>query len=372
MGPASYDVVISGAGPAGCAAAITLADYAPDLRICLIDAGHGGARKAGDTVPPLIAPILRHLGLWPTFLSSGHKPAHRSVSAWGALHIATNEYFFLGSDTAWQLDRRVFEQSLTEAAAARLSRFETGVIAGCRQTGGCLTVTLKSGAVLTARYAIDATGRAAALSRMMTASPVIFDRLVGCLAFAPDSQTERNELLIESFEAGWWYTACLPRGRRVVACMTDAEQIRPLGLRSAEGFRARLANTRYVEAVTNGDGPLDGPHVLAANSRLTEAQPGLPLLPAGDAAFATDPICGQGIVNALRGGVYAAYAVADWLLREDPKGLDRYRAWVHASFASYQMVLRDFYAVEARWPDHPFWRRRQTARLVPAPEGIRQ
>jgi len=63
-------------------------------------------------------------------------------------------------------------------------------------------VTLKSGAVLTARYAIDATGRAAALSRMMTASPVIFDRLVGCLAFAPDSQTERNELLIESFEAG--------------------------------------------------------------------------------------------------------------------------------------------------------------------------
>ena len=42
MGPASYDVVISGAGPAGCAAAITLADYAPDLRICLIDAGHGG------------------------------------------------------------------------------------------------------------------------------------------------------------------------------------------------------------------------------------------------------------------------------------------------------------------------------------------
>jgi hypothetical protein len=36
-----------------------------------------------------------------------------------------------------------------------------------------------------------------------------------------------GELLVESFADGWWYTASLPNGRRIVACMTDADQIRP-------------------------------------------------------------------------------------------------------------------------------------------------
>lgn len=372
MDAACYDAVILGAGPAGCAAAITLADHAPDLRVCLIDAGLGGKGKVGDRVPPSIAPILRHLGLWSTFLAGGHQPEHRSVSAWGGPHITTNEYLFLGSDTAWRLDRGVFEQTLTEAAAARVNCFETDVIASCRQTGGVLDMTLKSGASLTARYAIDATGRAAAVSRLLSAPPMIFDRLVGCFSFAPDSQNERHELLVESFEAGWWYSSCLPRGGRIVACMTDADQVRRLDLRTAEGFRALLEDTRYLKTVGLGDAPLDGPHVLPANSRLAEVRPSLPLLPAGDAAFAADPICGQGIVNALRGGVYVAYAVADWLLRDDPMGFNRYRAWLQGSFASYQTVLRGFYAREARWPDHPFWHRRHTAGLTEAPQGMRQ
>src|SRR4051794_28056144 len=111
---AAFDVVIAGAGAAGCAAAITLSHYAPDLRICVIDAGHGRAGKVGDTVPPLIAPILRHLGLWDSFLIGGHRPAYRSASAWGGPSIATNEYLFLGAGSAWQLDRATFERSLVE------------------------------------------------------------------------------------------------------------------------------------------------------------------------------------------------------------------------------------------------------------------
>jgi len=39
---ADFDVLIAGAGPAGCATALSLADFAPDLRVGLIDGGPVG------------------------------------------------------------------------------------------------------------------------------------------------------------------------------------------------------------------------------------------------------------------------------------------------------------------------------------------
>jgi flavin-dependent dehydrogenase len=266
---------------------------------------------------------------------------------------------FLGAGAAWHLDRVALERSLVEAAISRTAHFETGQIAGCRETGNGLTVSVKTGAVLSARYAIDATGRTAALSRMMGTRPMILDRLVGCVAYTRDDQVERNELMVESFADGWWYTASLPHGRRVVACMTDADQIRSLGLGSPDGYRALLARTLYIGAVRDHDAPLDGLQIYPANSRRTTIRADLPLLPAGDAAFTVDPVCGQGIVNALRSGVYAAYAVADWLQTNDERKLRRYRTWLEAAHAVYRTDLRACYATEARWSHHPFWRRRQ-------------
>jgi flavin-dependent dehydrogenase len=333
-----------------------MSQHAPGLRVCLIDAGRGG--RVGDTVPPLIAPILRHLGVWDSFFAGGHRPAYRSASAWGRLPIGTNEYLFLGAGPAWQLDRATFDRSLVEAAIPRVARFDADLIVGCKETDDGLAISMKTGATLSARYAIDATGRTAALSRMLGAPRLTFDRLIGCVAYTQDNRIDRNELVLESFASGWWYTAGLPHGRRIVACMTDANQIRSLGLASPDSYRLLLAGTRHVGTLQDHDAPLEGPHIHPANSRRTVISASVPLLPAGDAAFAVDPICGQGIVNALRSGIYAAYAVADWLRASDERGLGRYRAWIDAACAAYRVALRDFYATEARWPDHSFWRRR--------------
>jgi flavin-dependent dehydrogenase len=83
-----------------------------------------------------------------------------------------------------------------------------------------------------------------------------------------------------------------------------------------------------------------------------------PLIAVGDAASRFDPISAQGIVKALRSGIFASYAVADWLRRGDPAGLRRYRTLVQREFAAYRRTLRDYYALEQRWPDRPFWQRR--------------
>ena len=46
----------------------------------------------------------------------------------------------------------------------------------------------------------------------------------------------------------------------------------------------------------------------------------VPLLCVGDAASSFDPVSGQGILKALRSGVFASYAVADWLRQGDARG----------------------------------------------------
>jgi flavin-dependent dehydrogenase len=79
----------------------------------------------------------------------------------------------------------------------------------------------------------------------------------------------------------------------------------------------------------------------------------------GDAASCFDPVSGQGIVKALRSGIFAAYDIADLLCREDSGGLGRYRRFVADEFAGYLQALHAYYALESRWLDRPFWQRRQ-------------
>jgi len=85
----------------------------------------------------------------------------------------------------------------------------------------------------------------------------------------------------------------------------------------------------------------------------------LPIIAVGDAASCFDPISGQGIVKALRSGVFASYAAADFLCRGDDTGLARYRSLTVREFAAYRQTLADYYAPERRWAERPFWQGRQ-------------
>jgi hypothetical protein len=69
-------------------------------------------------------------------------------------------------------------------------------------------------------------------------------------------------------------------------------------------------------------------------------------------------------LKALRSGIFASYAVAD-ALRGDPTGLARYRALMKREISAYRQTLADFYALEQRWTERPFWQRRQHASAEP-------
>jgi 2-polyprenyl-6-methoxyphenol hydroxylase-like FAD-dependent oxidoreductase len=355
---ADFDVLIAGGGPAGCAAALSLADFAPRLRVGLIAPGETGVPHIGETVPPHIKPLLVHLGLWPQFAAFNHCPSYRTMSAWGDERLGSNEFLLHAHQTGWRLDRGAFNRMLLDAASTRVATRFTAKMVSAQRDDDAWRLALSDGTQPRARFVVDATGNEAALARQCRLPKTQTDRLVACCLHTLSRSDGTEGLMIESFAEGWIYTAALPGDRRIVACMTDADRVRALQLSHTDGFTALLAATTHVRhVVAIGDKPAR-PTIWPASSRLFGTDPALRLLCVGDAGSRYDPVSGQGIVKALRGGIFASYAIADWLQRADDRGLHRYRLMLQREFAHYQDTLKAYYAQEQRWTRNPFWRRR--------------
>jgi 2-polyprenyl-6-methoxyphenol hydroxylase-like FAD-dependent oxidoreductase len=355
---ADFDVLIAGAGPAGCATALSLADFAPDLRVCLIDAGAGSERRIGETVPPVIEAVLAHLGLLHQFRRDGHCPSYRTLASWGDSRLRTNEFLLHPRQTGWRLDRTVFDWMLADAASARVTSFAKANATALAQSPEGWRLSLSDGTEHSTRFVVDATGNAAALARQCGLPRTNIDRLVGCFLRVGSRSDGTEGLIIESFPKGWWYTAAVPGSGRVVACMTDVDHVRSMQLSRIDCFMDLLSQTSHVRRTAEIGDASKRPTIAPASSRFIAVDPSLPLLCVGDSGSRYDPVSGRGVVKALRGGIFASYAIADWLQRHDGSGLARYRLLLKHEFTAYRETLRGFYAQEQRWPDSPFWRRR--------------
>jgi 2-polyprenyl-6-methoxyphenol hydroxylase-like FAD-dependent oxidoreductase len=369
---AKFDVLIAGAGPAGCAAALSLADFAPELRVGLVDAVRTGEARIGETVSPQIRPLLAHLGVWDEFAADGHLPSFRTMAAWGDSRLGSNEFLFHTYQVGWRLDRAAFDATLVQAATSRSAVHLRSKVVALAHQGEEWLVSLSDGAVHSARFVVDATGRAAAVARRSRLRPENLDHLVGCCLHVASLSDGTEGLMIESFAEGWWYTAAIPGGGRVVACMTDADRVRPLGLSCGQGLKRLLAQTKHVQQVVDISRPIDRPKIYPAGSRRLQGKTTLPLLCVGDAAMCYDPISGQGIVKALRSGIFAAYATGDFLRDGDVRGLSRYQLMLDREFASYRQALRGYYGQERRWPNRLFWRRRTATAVTSCDKTLEQ
>ena len=235
-------------------------------------------------------------------------------------------------------------------------------VAGLALHDGIWTVACDDGTAIAARFAIDATGRAASLARALpgTPRPERLDRLIACIVHFEDCAAPHADTSVETFEDGWWLATPLPDGRRLVALLSDSDIVRQLGVADPRRWQAKLMDTQLIaRAVRNGK-PCAPPRLVPAGTRRQAIPLGLPLLAAGDAAASFDPLSSQGIAKALRAGAFAAYAAADFLESRGVQGLARYRAFADDEFAQYRATWRRIYREETRWPDRSFWRRRHS------------
>ena len=357
---ASYDIVILGGGPAGSATALSLRVHAPDLRVAIVDGVPQDGVRIGETLPPFATALLEHLDVASAFAEQRHRMTHGTAAAWGGEALVENDFLYSARGPGWHLDRAAFDAMLLREAERREVTVIRGRVATVVRNGADWQLILANDDMLSARFVVDATGASAALSRRLGARPIAEDRLVGFSCFFETDAAGDQRTLVESFADGWWYTASLPDGRRVVACMTDADIARRLELSDHVGWSRQLAQTHHTAATVRDATSGDRIVIRAARSRRLATAVGDGWLAVGDAASSVDPLSSQGISRALRSGIFASYAIGDAMVRGVPDALRRYEAFVTREFTHYLSARAKYYALEQRWPSSAFWQRRQS------------
>ena len=356
------DVCIIGGGPAGAAAALTLARYTKH-KVLLAEASDYATPRVGETVSAGIVPLLSYLGAGSVLADEATLPAFGSAASWGSDQVIERDFIYTGRGQGLHLDRQRFDQALAGCLDAAGGTRRTGTRPDAitrRDDGWTLRLDGPEGSELVSvRVIVDATGRPARVARRLGAERRVTDHLVGLVCYldltdGPAVQTT----LVETVPEGWWYTAPLPFGQAVAALMTDADLLRGLGIDSTEAFLARLLTTRHVSVRLVGARPRGEPRVFPAESHVLSQPCGPGWVAAGDAACAFDPLASLGIGYALTSGIQAARIADGWLRGEDSLAL-AYPADIARHAATYAEQSREVYAAERRWADAPFWRRRQ-------------
>jgi flavin-dependent dehydrogenase len=268
------------------------------------------------------------------------------VSCWGSDIPIETAFVASPFGPGWHLDRARFDAGLRDAAA------DAGAVIG--------------GSVGQARASlvIDATGRASAVARAAGGMVERADRLVsvvGLLAAQPGDADART--LVSSTRDGWWFSSLLPDGRRVCGFQTDRDLLDRDLARDPRSWLAALHGVAVLGELTAKARLRAGPRVVVADSRRL----GLPIGQAdpfavGDADMAFDPLSSLGITAAMLSAEEVVPAVMARLGGDPPSveaALRARDASRDARWTRYRDELAEHYQRERRWPDSPFWSRRQ-------------
>lgn len=363
-----FDVLICGAGPAGCATALALRQSGVE-HVGLVDWPLERPWAVGESATPDVGPMLARLGL-PDAMR-GHAPYQGNLSLWGHRR-EIDDFLHRGRGNGWHLDREAFDTMLREAAVARGVRLvRPAKIDQLAWEGRGWALRLSDGSEWQARILVDATGRRAELATRLGATRRRIDALVALGAVVPRPVGGRltGLSLLEPFAFGWWYAAPLPAARdapdapdaRAVVClMTDRDLARQHELRDGNRFRQLWCDTE--ELVRRLPPPVEAPRIASfpAHSACLDRAAGPGWMAVGDALMAFDPLTSSGISGALADGLAAADTLLGWLAGQPmaPSAL----AWARRADTSWRRYLdqrRHHYRAERRWLDSPFWAARQ-------------
>lgn len=327
------DIVIIGAGPAGCAAAITAARAG--LRVILLEGQRFPRHRPGESLHPGVEPIFRQLGVW-NEIEAAHfirHPGHRVLWQGAAEYSA-----FGGTEADPWLGFQAWRPTLDAILLHRVASLGVEVLQPCLARSPIIEDGRLAGIVaergdLRARFTIDASGSRGWLSRRLdqprmgqsstlVASYGYVETRGAAQWFVPE---------LASFQGGWtWVAQVLPtliawtclsfEGRRLgpplpLAGLPDARRF-PVG-RSAADVTWRLASQ--------------------------PAGPGYFL--AGDAAISLDPASAHGVLRALMSGIMAAHLITQ-VFRSglaETSAASTYRNWVDDWFSHDARNLESLY-----------------------------
>lgn len=360
-GPSTFDVLVVGAGPAGSVAATVLARAG--VRVCLVDRAHFPRPKlCGDTLNPGARAVLRRLRLDAAIDAVALPLDGMRVTGDGVTVEARYPDGLRGAS----LSREQVDAALLRAAVAAGAEFREGVAVrapvlkadarGRTVVGVACAGADGEGEEWLAPVTIAADGRRSTLAFALGLSrhPRAPRRwAIGACATGVHGLTSFGEMHIR--QGHYIGVAPLPGGVANLCVVRPAsggdaalqrpQQVLADALASDPMLRERMADARYL-APPMVLGPL-------AVDRVDDAAVPDGLLLAGDAAGFIDPMTGDGIRFAIRGGELAALSAL--------RALEHGWAGVHASLEAAR-----------RQEFQGKWRFNRVLRgLVASPAGVR-
>jgi flavin-dependent dehydrogenase len=366
------DVLVAGGGPAGSAAAISLARLGHT--IVLVDRERPAWRRLGESLAPSAVTLLRELGLEPSSVLRGQLACCSMQSSWGRDALRHTDLTLHPYGCAWHIDRRAFDAALLTAAEDVGVRVLRSAWLRCVAAidGPQWHVELGTGATLEAAWLVDATGRTAVVARSVGAVRARSTRLtaLGAHVDASHPLTETDSL-VEACPSGWWFSAHMPQGRMAVALFCDPWSLPKRRADRGTFWQTALVRTEHTKRRVAATATPSRLFAAVADSARLKPVTGAGWTAVGDAAFAVDPLSSFGVCHALETGMRAATAI-DSALRGDGAALNRYAQLVESRFHESERLRLSFYAMERRFPNAPFWQSVRSTRAPMRSAGARQ
>ena len=281
------DVIVCGAGPAGCAAAITISRASPTARILLLEAGsYPRPKVCGEFLSPEATALYQSLVADSNDLSSAiriERVTFHSSAARATLRLPR---------PALSLTRNVLDHSLwCAASASQVECHEKTRVLHVRRLDDTFEVQT-SRDLLQARAVINATGRWSELNNSIEGRT----RLIGIKCHFETSEAGPAVCNLHFFPGGYLGRQPIAHNAVSASALVDASRFRNL----QDVFSAVNLQDVTAEWKPTMD-PITCPPI-----RFTTPQPtGDGCLNCGDAAAFIDPFAGDGISLALHSGVLA-------------------------------------------------------------------
>ena len=348
----TFEAIVIGSGPAGCATAIALADRGH--RTLLLGDAAARHRWSGESLPPGASDLITAVFGNRVLDDAVHRRAYGVRAAWGSDELIATDFIAHPDGDGWHVNRARFDAQLVTTAQAR------GVEVGAARVkpavrDGALWRVMVDGRAAVAPWLVDATGRGGGPLRTEVGVRHTHDAQVALVALSSQPGPSPAVTTLESTRTGWWYCTPIPGDRAVVALITDHDLV-PTGESRGHWWHEQLRMTRHVAGQAMQ--PQGAPSVHAAGTVHRDALWGNGWALVGDAAIAWDPLSSQGMVTAILMGSRLGDAISRFSAGDGDALPDWERDYL--MLLDEHLSLRAHYwSMEQRWGGHPFWDRRR-------------